>query len=287
MKVALLAARSLAWAQGQSPSEIARPASVEGGTWRRFSRLARLSAAVLAPLLDEAVAWDGANGDRRRAPLDLQEIPLFFGTGLGEFSSTFQFLRSLTLRGAAGASPLAFQNSVHNAAAGHLSIAFGLRGPSETLCAGDLTTLRTFERAMAWMIASQAPALVVLGDDLGDDAVAGWRVAGHDWPLGEGAAAFLMAPLPAAEPPPPASGDRRRPASGPMTVELIDPGTSSPRRLSMRTATDIRRTMDADPFGAFCTVEAQVLAQSVRDRFRLDLGFPTAPGSALLVRLPA
>ncbi len=265
----MFASSSVAWLEGQAPAELPRPIAVDAGVWRRFSRLARLSALALAPVL--------ASGPS----VDTNEIPLFFGTGLGEYSSTVQFLRSLALRGPDGASPLAFQNSVHNAAAGNLSIAFGLRGPSETLCAGDLTTLRTFERAIACVAASGLPALVVLADDVGADAAAGWRHGGVHAPLGEGAAAFLIGPRPTAR-----GTESLFPGLAPLTIELADVSRSAHAHLTFRPILDLRRSMDADPFGAFCTVEAQILAQAFRHRFRLDLGFPGAPGAALLVRLP-
>lgn len=157
-----------------------RPDAVNAGAWRRMSRVGRLAAVVTAPVL--------AGRD------DAESIPLFWGTSGGEFSSTAAFLRSLFTKGPALASPLSFQNSVHNAPAGHLSIAFGLRGPSETICAGPLTTLRTLERAMVWVQLRREPVLVVIADDLGPDVQTGLRLAdpngGNAW--GEGAAAFLL-----------------------------------------------------------------------------------------------
>ena len=243
MNVSIHAATCAAWPESERPGELPRPAGLEPGVWRRFSRLSRLAAGVLSPLLDAA---GGA--------LDRAEAPLYFGTGLGEFSSTYTFLKSLIQRGPAGASPLAFQNSVHNAAAGHLSIAFGLTGPSETLCAGDHTTLRTFERAMAGVLATSAPALVVLADDLGDDAAAGWRLAAErqGWQgavLAEGAAAFLIGP----------SG------AGGAPLTLHDHGAAPFDRRA----------------GAFCTADAQVLAQAFRARRAVQVGLTGGPGLAL------
>jgi 3-oxoacyl-[acyl-carrier-protein] synthase II len=157
-----------------------RPDAVPVGTWRRMSRLARLAAVVTAPLV-------ATRADR-------DDLALFWGTGVGEFSSTAGFLRTLFTKGPAGASPLAFQNSVHNAPAGHLSIALGLRGPSETLCAGPLTALRTLERALAYLVANDRPALVVVGDELGPDVQQGYTFAGGGAPVAEGAAALLLEP---------------------------------------------------------------------------------------------
>lgn len=154
--------------------EPVRPALVEPGHWRRASRLARLALAVAAPA---AVARD---------------VDVVFGTGFGEFGSTAAFLTSLFVKGQDRASPLSFQNSVHNAPAAHLAIALGLRGPSETLCAGPDTVFATFERALARVVVRRVPVLVVLADDLGPATVAG--LAHLEVQLGEGAAAFVLAP---------------------------------------------------------------------------------------------
>lgn len=154
-----------------------RPDAVPAGTWRRMSRVARLAATVTAPLVPL---------------LDPDRTALLWGTMGGEFGSTAPFLRSLFQKGPAGASPLSFQNSVHNAPAGHLSIAFGLRGPSETLCAGPLTPLRLLERADAWLARRGGTVLIVAADDLGPDVRDGYTLAGVGGALGEGAAALLL-----------------------------------------------------------------------------------------------
>ncbi len=158
-----------------------RPDGVAAGPWRRMSRVARLAVAVAAPLVVHRT--------------DRVDLALFWGTGVGEFSSTAAFLRTLFQKGPAGASPLLFQNAVHNAPAGHLSIALGLKGPSETLCAGPLTALRTLERALTWVAVHRLPALVVVGDDLGPDVRQGYTFADVRAPMSEGAAAFLLEPI--------------------------------------------------------------------------------------------
>lgn len=156
-----------------------RPDEIPVGSWRRMSRISRLAAAATAPVL---------------AGVDRARIPLFWGTVYGEFSSTFGFLQSLFTKGPQGASPLAFQNAVHNAPAGHLSIGFGLRGPSETLCGGALTSLRTIERALAWVQIRQEPVLVVVGDELGPQIQRGLALANANAAFSEGAAALLLGP---------------------------------------------------------------------------------------------
>lgn len=157
-----------------------RPEAVPVGSWRRFSRLARLGAACAGPLV--------------HGRADLDTLALFWGTGIGEFTSSAAFLRSLFTKGPAGASPLLFQNSVHNAGAGHLSIAYGMRGHSETICAGPETAARLLERALAYVTARGRPALVVIADDLGPDIQAGYTYADITAPCSEGAAALLLSP---------------------------------------------------------------------------------------------
>lgn len=159
-----------------------RPELVPVGTWRRMSRVARIAAACAAPVLERPGAPDRA------------DLALFWGTGIGEFASTAGFLRTLFSKGPAGASPLAFQNAVHNAPAGHLSIAFGLRGPSETLCAGPLTSFRALERALAWVTLYERPALLLVADDLGAEVQHGFTFAAAASPMGEGGAALLLLP---------------------------------------------------------------------------------------------
>jgi hypothetical protein len=83
---------------------------------------------------------------------------------------------------------------VHNAPAGHLSILFGLRGHSETLCAGPDTALLLLERAMVWVALHRKAALVVMGDEAGPDVQNGLRLAGVSGTLGEGAVALLLEP---------------------------------------------------------------------------------------------
>ncbi|MDP2305983.1 MAG: beta-ketoacyl synthase chain length factor [Pseudomonadota bacterium] len=208
-----------------------RPEAVAAGTWRRMSRVARIAAVCAAPILE------------RRA--DRDELALFWGTGIGEFSSTAGFLRTLFTKGPLGASPLLFQNAVHNAPAGHLSIAFGLRGPSETICAGPQTSIRVLERALAWVTLYDRPALVLVADDLGPDVQQGYTFAEASAPMGEGGAALLL--LPDGDGPeltwadaPPAEGDWQRRHAYPLEPPCSNsPGPSHDARLGLFPAVDL------------------------------------------------
>ncbi len=152
-----------------------RPERFPAGTWRKMSRLARLFVTAAEPLVELA-----------------PEATLIAGVSGGEFASSVAFLESYFVRGAALSSPLAFQNSVHNAPAAHLSIGLGLRGASETVLGGERTLWRTLERAMARVIVHGAPVLVVVAEDLTAEVADGLAVAGATGKWGEGAAAFLL-----------------------------------------------------------------------------------------------
>lgn len=210
--------------------DVPRPDAVPAGNWRRMSRVARIAAACAAPALARDLDRDG--------------LALFFGTGIGEFSSTVGFLRTLYGKGPAGASPLLFQNAVHNAAAGHLSIAFGLRGPSETLCAGPLTSARTLERALSWVALHGRPALVVAADDLGPDVQQGYVFAGATATMGEGGAALLLEPDGVGVPvtwhdAPPAPDDWRRAGAYPCEAPGAPSDRAHDRRLGLFPACDL------------------------------------------------
>ena len=99
-----------------------RPASFTARAWRRTSRLTRIAITLTERLLPPT--------------FDPEEVGLVWGTGIGEIVPTRRFLDRLFDEGPERASPSAFQNSVYNAPAGHISIGFGLQGPSETVSAG-------------------------------------------------------------------------------------------------------------------------------------------------------
>ncbi len=133
---------------GQPPAEqtggtAVRPAQVDANEWRRMSPMSRSVLALCAPLLDgvDAVVW---------------------GTHVGEIEPTERFLTRLFTRGHERCSPLSFQTSVYNAAAGHLSIAFGLTGPSETLSAGGATGLAVLTRALDLLALGRAQRVLAV-----------------------------------------------------------------------------------------------------------------------------
>lgn len=151
--------------------QLPRLAAVPAGTWRRMSRLSRMVATAAAELASP-------------------EVPVVFGTAIGEIVPTTRFQGRLYTEGPERASPLAFQNSVYNAPAGHLSIALGLTALSETLAAGGATGLAALLRGMT-LLRSHPRVLVVAADDANEPFAEACRVNGLPAP-GEAAAALLL-----------------------------------------------------------------------------------------------
>lgn len=164
------------WRRAPDP---VRPAAVPAGSWRRMSRLARAMAAVATPLLVDRP--------------DREQIPLVWGTALGELVPTGRFLRSMILDGPDRASPLAFQSSVYNAPPGLLSMALGLQGPAETVVGGGATGLLALARGLDLLVLGRAPAvLVVAGDDLNEVVEQSMDLLDDQGPVGEAVAAVLL-----------------------------------------------------------------------------------------------
>lgn len=108
-------------------------------------------------------------------------------------------------RGPEGASPMVFPNCVANAASGHLSIAFGLRGPCATLVDRENATLLALEQGCRWLRSGQAEWVLLIGTDglfpLQVQLLQGVRRMAAGLPLagaatgllpGEGAQAFVL-----------------------------------------------------------------------------------------------
>ena len=80
-----------------------------------------------------------------------KRIGLIIASGYGATRTTFSFLDSVRKNGDAFASPTAFSNSVHNAAAGHISILLKLSGPSHTVSQFDLSPASGLLTAAQWL----------------------------------------------------------------------------------------------------------------------------------------
>ncbi len=156
-----------------------RPPNIGAGPWRRMSRLTRMVVATAAPLLE-------GRGD-------LDSLPVIWGNAMGELVPIARFLERVYGSGPEHASPLAFQNSVTNAPAGHLSLALGLQGLSETISAGGASGLVALQRGVDLLRLGRArAALVVAGDDLNPVTERAWALQGSAPPLGEAVAAVVL-----------------------------------------------------------------------------------------------
>jgi 3-oxoacyl-[acyl-carrier-protein] synthase-1/3-oxoacyl-[acyl-carrier-protein] synthase II len=117
---------------------------------RRLKRLPRLvlSLAVSACRADQAKPSPGA---------------VFFGTGWGGLSETYDFLKKLFDTGARFASPTDFIGSVHNAPAGQAAIHFQAKGENITATGGDCS----FEQALccADLLHKKEPFLLIGADE--------------------------------------------------------------------------------------------------------------------------
>lgn len=176
----LTAGRSRAGLEIDTPS---RPSSIPAGGWRRMSQLARMAIGTAAPLLEGRT--------------DLEHLGLVWGTRIGEIVPTARFLERLIQEGPERASPLSFQNSVYNAPAGHLSIALGLRGPSETVSAGGATGLAALLRGADLIRLGMASTVLVLaGDDRNDTRTAAYAYVNHGGDPTDLVAAVLLTTVP-------------------------------------------------------------------------------------------
>jgi 3-oxoacyl-[acyl-carrier-protein] synthase II len=163
---------------------------------RRADRVARL--ALLASRL--------ALEDAGLALEDVSRAGLVLGTGFGAIHSLLAFRQSIEQFGDVGASPMSFSGSLHNVAAGHLSILLGLRGPGVTVSQFEMSFPQAFALAAQWIREERVERVIVGGVDEFTDFVAYCRhhlVPGADrvadadgFPAapiaGEGAAFFVL-----------------------------------------------------------------------------------------------
>jgi 3-oxoacyl-[acyl-carrier-protein] synthase II len=146
---------------------------------RRIDHFSRLA------LLGAFQALDDAGNP----PLDKRRLGVVIGSGFGALSTTFDFLDSVLDAGDACASPTAFSNSVHNAAAAHLSMKLQLTGPSLTVSQFDLSLVSGLITAQQWLDEGRVDA-VLLG--VVDEYC---PVLGYCWERFNGPTVGAMTPL--------------------------------------------------------------------------------------------
>ena len=120
----------------------------------RIGRYTSLVTRMAVHALEQAAA-------QGRAPL--KEVAAIFGSAYGEIRTAFDQLDMIEREGVP--SPARFKNSVHNTAAGHVSIATGNMGFSTALAAGGATFAMCLLEAFAWLEARRGSVIVAVADE--------------------------------------------------------------------------------------------------------------------------
>jgi hypothetical protein len=121
------------------------------------------------------------------------DTALVVGTALGCAEVNERYHRGLVERGAAGASPLLFAQTVPSTPAGEAALAFGLRGHTATVMAGRASGVAALvEARRALALGRCARALVLAGDSVGADRAA-LRAARGEGPCAEATVALVLA----------------------------------------------------------------------------------------------
>lgn len=82
---------------------------------------------------------------------DLQDLAVVLASGYGATRTTFAFLDSVMDDGDACASPILFSNSVHNAAAAHISMSLKAQGPNVTVSQFEMSAHAGLLTASQWL----------------------------------------------------------------------------------------------------------------------------------------
>ena len=90
---------------------------------------------------------------------------LIVATGYGAMRTTFEFLDSAINDGDTCSSPIKFSNSIHNAAAAHISIFLGETGPGLSISQFEMSIPSAFLTAIRWLDQGRVDSVVVGGVD--------------------------------------------------------------------------------------------------------------------------
>jgi 3-oxoacyl-[acyl-carrier-protein] synthase II len=99
--------------------------------------------------------------DAGQPTLDRSRLGVVIGSGFGALTTTFHFLDSVIEDGDACASPTAFSNSVHNAAAAHISMQLQITGPSLTVSQFDQSLGAALLGARQWLAEGRVDAVLL------------------------------------------------------------------------------------------------------------------------------
>ena len=120
--------------------------------------------------------------------VDPHTVPIIYGSVYGEIRTTVDILAAM-LDPAAPMSPTRFHNSVHNTAAGYVSIATQNRSGNAALTAGAATVAMGLLECVGLVVQTGGPCVLVVAEEALPEPLA----AGRTWaPL---AAAFALAPV--------------------------------------------------------------------------------------------
>lgn len=181
-----------------------KPASsdIPSGVLRRLGRAQRMA----------MIAAHQAVRNCPEAPSADSNMAVAVGTGLAETGQTASFLENMIRKDEAQPQPARFVNSVHNSLASQIAIALKCRGENHTFSHDFISFELALWQAVQTMRAGRADRVVVCGaDEVSPYLVAAglefnWWTAnasglgamdastGDGTLLGEGAAAFLLAP---------------------------------------------------------------------------------------------
>jgi len=98
-----------------------------------------------------------------QAGVSPQSIPIVVGSAYGELGTTIEMLDEMEADGAL--SPMRFLNSVHNSAAGYLSIAHGNRKSATSLAAGNETVAMVLLEALGLLHDRGGEVLAIVADE--------------------------------------------------------------------------------------------------------------------------
>lgn len=137
-----------------------------------------------------------ALGGEDREALVPERTGIIVASGFGAAATTFAFLDSYMDKGDALAFPIHFSNSVHNAAAAHISITYNIQGPNLTVSQFDLSFISALITAQTWLEAGKADSVMVVSSDE-YCRVVGYCIEqlgknGSAYAFSEGAACFLL-----------------------------------------------------------------------------------------------
>jgi hypothetical protein len=147
-----------------APTVLPPPAVLPPAERRRAGRVIRLALAAGAEALGAATDTAAASSAAVTSAADYaRQLPTVFTSSGGDGDNCHELCVTLA-SGDRQISPTRFHNSVHNAAAGYWSIAYGCTSASTSLCAGDASFGAGLVEALS-QLACGAPAVLLLAYD--------------------------------------------------------------------------------------------------------------------------